>query len=163
VESLEFESTLARVMKLAGTLPLAAQSGGSDDVEKVFRTKLRTGLTSLDAALAKQKSAMGRLEVNARDEDRFKANNAKMQAAKAELGGRLQNEKKKVKSAKTEAEILEWAAGQLEKLEELTPKSAKRKPKKLEEAVKNTSASSSIMAKLEQLSSRIKSIVDALD
>ena len=160
-EAQEFETTLARVMKLAGALPAAA-SNGTELVDKVFRTKLRTGLTSLDAALVKQKDALARLDVNAKDKEEFTANNAKMQARKQRAEAVLEEKTLKNEAAKKDLEMLEWAATQLDKLEELTPKSAKsRKRRQLKDVAKGDK-SSAILSKLDELSLRIKSIVDAL-
>jgi hypothetical protein len=120
-------------------------------------------LSSLDAALEKQKVAIGKLEVNVRDEDKFKKNNASLEASKKQAEVKLQNKKKKVAAAKSEAEVLEWAAEQLNRLEELTPKSAKGKQaKSLAEAVPKGKGNT-ILARLDDLSKRIKGIVDALD
>ena len=170
-EKAEFETTLARVAKLSqGMLRAADQAAG--DPARRFRAELRQGLGSLDAALGRQREALERLRGNAADAGRFRSNNAAMQrrAEQAERG--VSRKQEQLAEARRESEVLGWASQQLEKLEQLTPRLEKAAagrgktpaaaPAELRGVVDASQSKEQLLARLEELSARIKRVVDQL-
>lgn len=88
-EKADFETTLARVAQLSRGMAQASEQATGDPAKR-FRFELRSGLSSLDAALGRQREVLERLRANAGDAGRFRDNNAAMQrrAEEAEQGAR---------------------------------------------------------------------------
>jgi hypothetical protein len=153
---------------------LQASEKTAGDPAKRFRFELRSGLSSLDAALGRQREALERLRANTGDAGRFRDNNAAMQRRAEEAESDARRKAGRAEEAKRESETLGWAAEQLDRLEQLTPKLEKAAGRgkanaapaapapELRRVVDASQSKEQLLARLEELSTRIKLVVDQL-
>ncbi len=168
----DFVTTLHRVEQLSQGL-LGEAETKKDMPGKLFRTELRQGLTSLTSALRTQQNALERIQNNKDDAARFQANNRAMESKAREREEEVKRKEQRLQEAEHESQMLGWASQQLDKLEQLTPRLEKATagrsrpdaavpPRSLKLVIDAAPSKDQLLARLGELSARIKNIVDQL-